>query len=618
MQKSILVLPDGTELSSGRGTANALMNVELKEVVNSNTELTPGSVCCACLEATLIAPGGALSISAGTEVIAYTEYDDGSREQNGIFTLEKPTRSSANTYKLIAYDHVAKLDVDLSAWFAEQAKAFPMKMQDLVILVCEKCGVALANDSIPHGNSVVNYMAIGEVTGRKLLQWAAQISARFVHATPEGELEFAWYKKKTTLCIAPSRIKADGVTSIPYFEGSLTYEDYEVASVEKVQIRNSDDDVGVVWPSDLEEGNTYVVSTNYLLASMSASELDYVAQSIYQALMNFTYVPCKVSIPRGSGLKAGDIVTVTDANGVTFDTCIMTRTVSAGKEVLECTGSPSRGSSTAVNNRNYEALTGKVLSIKTAVDGLKVENKDLKDNYAKLSLSVEDISAEVADAKGDIATLLLAAGQVSVTAADDKGTLTTAIKSDGTWEAKYIDANGNELSGLTFDFTKQSFVFKGTGEFTGNLDIGEGNFVVDEFGNVTAKGTTKIYSRNADGTTSSVYLRMYANALQLIDENLVFPLFHVGYTSDGDSIKNPYILLNSKENEGEEWTPALMQQFSDGLWLGNNAVIFRTGAFEANEDCNGIFISFTEKKVYSVDGTEMKSVHTGEAIARFG
>ena len=136
MQKSILVLPDGTELSSGRGTTNALMNVQLTEVVNSDTELTPGSVCCACVEATLMAPGGALSIAAGTEVILFDEYDDGSREQAGIFKLEKPTRSSANAYKLIAYDRVVKLDVDLTEWLVNLKESFPMTLQAFVEAVC--------------------------------------------------------------------------------------------------------------------------------------------------------------------------------------------------------------------------------------------------------------------------------------------------------------------------------------------------------------------------------------------------------------------------------------------------------------------------------------------------
>ena len=616
MQKSILVLPDGTELSSGRGTVNALMNVELKEVVNSDTELTPGSVCCACLEATLIAPGGALSISAGTEVTAFTEYDDGSREQTGVFNLEKPTRSSANTYKLVAYDHVAKLDRDLTTWFVKQAESFPMNLQTFVEMVCDKCGVTLKNDFIPHGDFGIPYFSAGEVTGRKLLQWAAQIGARYVRATPDGKIEFAWYTKKNTISIATSQSEVDGVTAVPYFEGSLTYEDYEVAPVQKVQIRNSDEDVGVVWPSDVEEGNTYVVSTNYMLTGMAESDLQYVAQSIYQALMNFTYVPCKVSVPRGSGLKAGDIVTVMDANGVTFDTCIMSRTVSAGKEVLECTGSPSRGSSTAVNNRSFESLAGKVLNIKTSVDGLLIENKDLKQNYAKLSLDVSTISTKVGDAKENITELQQTAGQVVVSAKSEQGTLSTIISNEGTWKSEYVDVNGNVLSGIYFDFLKKAFVFDGTGKFTGELNVGNGNFIVDVNGNVTAHGDTKIYGGKyyaMEDTGAGGYTMMDVDGFSVYSYDAVQRI-KVGFPNGHQ--ESPFIVLNG--GTLSEAARIIVKQFENGMWLGNDAPMSAFGIFEAKEGYNGIFISLEDSKTYVVSGTNMQNVYTGEAIARFG
>lgn len=241
MQKNVLVLPDGTELSSGRGTKNALMNVEHTEVVNSGTELTPGSVCCACLEATLIAPGGDLSISAGTQVTLYTEYDDGTREQCGIYNLEKPTRSSANAYKLLAYDNIVKLDVDLTSWLQEQ---LPASVQELVQAVCTKCGVELENINLSHGDIRTEALPTGTITGRQVLQWAAEIGAKFVKATPEGKILFTWYSQNDAVSIVPGQTEKE--TQFPYFQGSLSYEDYKVAAVDKVQIRNTDDDVGIV------------------------------------------------------------------------------------------------------------------------------------------------------------------------------------------------------------------------------------------------------------------------------------------------------------------------------------------------------------------------------------
>ena len=45
MLKTIIVLPDGTEVSSGTGVVNAIRCVTLTECVNRGEELTIGSTC---------------------------------------------------------------------------------------------------------------------------------------------------------------------------------------------------------------------------------------------------------------------------------------------------------------------------------------------------------------------------------------------------------------------------------------------------------------------------------------------------------------------------------------------------------------------------------------------
>ena len=45
MLKTVIVLPDGTELSSGQGEHNAIQSTSIIECVNSGEELTIGSTC---------------------------------------------------------------------------------------------------------------------------------------------------------------------------------------------------------------------------------------------------------------------------------------------------------------------------------------------------------------------------------------------------------------------------------------------------------------------------------------------------------------------------------------------------------------------------------------------
>ena len=53
MLKNLLVLADGTEISSGVGTVNAIQSTKLTQSVNSGEELTLGSTCASILEMTL-------------------------------------------------------------------------------------------------------------------------------------------------------------------------------------------------------------------------------------------------------------------------------------------------------------------------------------------------------------------------------------------------------------------------------------------------------------------------------------------------------------------------------------------------------------------------------------
>lgn len=134
---------------------------------------------------------------------------------------------------------------------------------------------------------------------------------------------------------------------------------------------------------------------NLLLTTGTEANLKSVVQNLYNALKNVTYTPCKVSVPSSSGLACGQIVHVKDARGREFDTYLMSATISSGKASFESVGSASRESSSAVNSQSYKNLTGKMLEIKTSVDGLEVKASDLTGKYTDLKATVDGLSSEV-------------------------------------------------------------------------------------------------------------------------------------------------------------------------------------------------------------------------------
>ena len=410
-----ITLPDGAALDSG-----AIRSVQLTGQVNDQTDLCPGAACAACAEIELWAPRNGLTIAQGTEItLVRIDAESGAQTPVGVFLAEKPVKASANVIRVTAYDRMTLLDKDLSPWLREQQEAFPMTVKALVQAVCAQCGVELAPGTLEAqvntGYSVPAFYT-DDLTGRQIIQWAAQTMCRFARMTPAGQLEFAWYTDHARSGIGPGAGSAwtaldlsgqllatvDGEVwtfaqpQAGYFTGTLSYEDYTTAPIDKVQIRQSDDDVGVIYPPDEAGTNALVLQGNLLLATQTADALRPVARAIFEQMQGVTYTPLQVSIPLDAGTPApGEIITVTDAYGRTMQAYIMQRTISGQKVTLESTGNARRDGTAAVNSQKWQNLQGKVLEIQTSVDGLKITAADLAGGMASLELTVDGLRTEV-------------------------------------------------------------------------------------------------------------------------------------------------------------------------------------------------------------------------------
>ena len=393
MYQPILTLSSGTELKGG-SPGSAVKSLTLHTAVNAGQEFTIGSAFSDYIEAEIWAdPGGSLQITAGDALTYYRQDDAGNRTKVGVFYAEKPTRTKRNSYKVTAYDTMSKLDADFSGWLHANQAQFPKTIWQLVQLACQRAGVTLASSSLPiNGSYSVQAFYADDLTCRQIISWAAEAAGCYAHMNADGKLQFLTYTDKRST----AKITPDGASnSTAYYADSLSYEDYTVKAIEKVQIRQSDSDVGVIYPDSTTATNTYAVQGNLLLTTGTEANLKSVVQNLYNVLKNVTYTPCKVSVPNSSGLACGQIVHVKDARGREFDTYLMSATISSGKASFESVGSASRESSSAVNSQSYKNLTGKMLEIKTSVDGLEVKASDLTGKYTDLKATVDGLSSEV-------------------------------------------------------------------------------------------------------------------------------------------------------------------------------------------------------------------------------
>lgn len=404
MLKHKLVLADGTVLTSGTTAGDAIRSVTVTWRVNDETDLCPGAACAACAELELWAPENRLHIAPEEELtLLRRDTDTGTEETVGIFRAEQPVKASANLYRVTAYDRMVRLDRDLSDWLRAQQTAFPMALGTLVQKVCAACGVALADgavETLPHADYAVQRFYADGLTGRQLIRWAGQIACRFARMTPQGRLEFAWYtppravdniapggqQTATALRLAGAVLRTaagqvwrfcrDGA---PYLQGTLTCQDYETAPLDKVQIRQSNDDVGVLYPPDNTGTNTLVLQGNLLLTAGSADDIRPVAQSLFETLRTMRYTPLTVRVQAVGGFlpRAGSTLTVQDACGGQHEIPVMGCTLAGQALTIEATGNTRRDSVMAVNARQYSNLQGKMLEIHADIDGLDIKASEL-------------------------------------------------------------------------------------------------------------------------------------------------------------------------------------------------------------------------------------------------
>lgn len=523
MPKHLLVLADGTEIGSGQVGDNAIRSVSYTQTVADDTDLAPGAACACKLEIELwVQPGHALRITSGTEMTCYRLDAAGGRKKIGVFRAVKPTKASRNTYKVYAYDAVSRLDGIQSTWLRSIQGQFPMTLWAFAQAVAARCGVTIANTALPaNGSYQVQAFYADDLTGRQLLSWVAQAAGCFLRANADGALEFSWYKDRRDIVIGPGEgaaastlladstgallqdaeeyyllaaaaADADGVT--PYYDGTLSYEDYTCATIDKVQIRQSSDDVGVVFPAGETGTNALTIEGNLLLTTSTDAALRPVAQALYAQMQAVEYTPCTVRIPAAQaaalGLGAGQIVRVQDARGRVFDTWIMTATWSANGVTLESTGNASRDGSAATNQQIYKNLTGKMLEIRTSVDGLELKASELQGDYTELLLEVEGISATVSAQDGRLATLELTVDGIETTVSGKiDGNQAQTLINQSLDSITLSAANGRESSTLTLKYgsttlASAQITFNGLVNFVTQSDLSTAGQTTINGGNI--------------------------------------------------------------------------------------------------------------------------------------
>ena len=269
------------------------------------------------------------------------------------------------------------------------------------------------------------------------------------------------------------------------------YEDYHTKSINKLQIRQEENDIGVIWQDEkATSDNCYTIQGNFLVYGKSSKELSTIAKNIYEKIKNVIYRPFSADCVGNLCLEVGDPVRISTTYSP-VESYILKRTlkgIQALRDSYSSSGNERRAEQTNSVHASIIQLKGKSNVLSRSIEETQSTIANVEENLqTQITQNANFISLESTKRENEDKELSgkidVAAGQIVLKAGEDGKIVAvelTVNPEDGT-EFK-VEADNISLSAQE----AINFLAGGTLNLTGeNIKIESDNFSVDENGNAT-------------------------------------------------------------------------------------------------------------------------------------
>lgn len=347
----------------------------------------------------------------------------------GKYIVQSAERQPDTKYReIVALDFMILFDVNVIDWY--NALPFPLMLRDFRSRLCRHIGVSEhVPDYLPNdGVMIYKTIEAAELMGRDVLIACEQLNGVFGHFDRNGVLQHITLQPN--YCMMPAVDLYPGTDVYPVLPGEMNdqvyderidpylciscqFEDYTVQSIDKVQIRQEEGDIGAIYGTG---SNCLTVEGNFLAFGKSAAELNQIAMGIYGMVNGRQYIPYECDLKGLPYMEVGD-AELLDFGGESIVSYIVKRTLKgiyALKDTHSATGEEIRSTEHNVNTEIIQ-LKGKAAILKRNVEEVSAELFDFeKDTSAKFAITAEQISAEVKRAQEAEASLKIMADQITL------------------------------------------------------------------------------------------------------------------------------------------------------------------------------------------------------------
>lgn len=248
---------------------------------------------------------------------------------------------------------------------------------------------------------------IGEaISGKEVLSCILEINGcmgnigrvgkfRYVYLTQEMQGLYPANDLYPADDLYPRNPKSTSISKSQYI--SAQYEDYIVRTIDKLQIREKENDIGVIVG---DGGNTYVIEGNFLVYGKGTKELNEIGEKTLSKIKGIIYRPFSADCKGNPCLEAGDAVRLTTKYEL-IETYILKRTlkgIQALRDDLEADGEEYRASKVNGIQRSILQLKGKSNTLERSIEETKSTIVDVeKGLQSQITQTATEIRSEVKD-----------------------------------------------------------------------------------------------------------------------------------------------------------------------------------------------------------------------------
>lgn len=325
----------------------------------------------------------------------------------------------------------------LISYFGLQQENITLINDDMIIEKTMQITPSSESDSETEQTSI-----IGEaMSGKEVISSICEINGCFGHIGRDGKFHYIYLQQDIqglypsndlfpdhapdymlqaeTGHLYPQSLKSIQIGKSFYI--SCSYEDYIVKTINKLQIRQKENDIGAIIGTG---NNCYVIEDNFLVYGKSLRELDEIGSNIYKKIKGIIYRPFDADIKGNPCLEVGDSIRIPSKYEL-IESYVLKRTlkgIQALRDNIEAGGEEYRTEKVNSIRRDIVQLKGKSNTLTRTIEEAKSEIEDVESGLSsRITQLVDSITVSVTNGEKEASiTLHIQDGETSYDVISDK------------------------------------------------------------------------------------------------------------------------------------------------------------------------------------------------------